>query len=69
MKKLLIKQCNDPMMWYANKIGKTVEFLGASGVEGIYWSREDAGYKNIVKMEDAEIVEYDVYETKLRLVK
>jgi len=52
--KLLITQCPDPLMWYANKVGETVPYEG-------YWpeafkSREDGGYLNIVKFADAIIV-------------
>ena len=52
--KLKIKQCPDPLMWYADKIGQEVTYCGEA--EEYYWSREDAGYKNIVLKEDAEII-------------
>ena len=52
--KLLIKQCKDPQMWYAGKVGKHVPYLGVW--PEAYKSREDAGYVNIVKFEDADIV-------------
>lgn len=51
---LLITQCPDPLMWYAGKVGKHVPYCG-TWPEG-YKSREDAGYLNIVKFEDAMIV-------------
>jgi hypothetical protein len=49
------------MMWYAKKVGAIVPFLGEdSDTKGpIYWSRETAGYKNIVFQTDAIIVEVD----------
>lgn len=50
---LRINQCPDPLMWYAGKIGKYVPYCG-TWPEG-YKSREDAGYLNIVKFEDAKI--------------
>ena len=54
MKMLKIIKCNDPMRWYANKIGELVPFLGYS--RGEYKSREDAGYVNFVQHGDAEVV-------------
>lgn len=57
MKKILIKQCNDPLMWYANKVGQEVVYLKEYGRE--YISREDSGLTNMILKEDAEIVEYD----------
>jgi len=54
MKKLLIVGCTDPLMWYANKIDQYVVFV--SEENDYYWSREDEGYLNIVKKEDAIIV-------------
>jgi hypothetical protein len=53
-KRLLIKQCPDPMRWYAHLIGQTVPFLGDVGNE--YKSREPAGYINFVQYPDAEVV-------------
>ena len=55
MPRLLIKRCPDRMMWYRDKVGQTVPYEG-KWPEG-YKSREDAGYLNIVKFEDAEVVE------------
>ncbi len=57
MTKLLIKQCPDRMMWYRDKVGQTVPHVG-KWPEG-YKSREDEGYLNIVKFEDAEVVDGD----------
>ena len=56
MKMLMLKiiKCNDPMRWYANKIGELVPFLGYANLE--YKSREDAGYVNFVQHGDAEVV-------------
>lgn len=55
-KKILVKKCDDPQMWYAQKIGQEVVFLGEDTDE--YISREDAGFINIVKKKDAEIITY-----------
>lgn len=52
--KIFIRQCPDSSMWYANKIGQHVTYCG-TWPEG-YKSYEDAGYLNIVKFEDAQIV-------------
>lgn len=61
MKMLKITDCSDSMMWYRDHIGDVVPFLGTDqDVRGpIYWSREPAGYKNIVFCTDAEVVEVD----------
>ena len=55
MKKLLIKQCQDSLMWYADKIGQMVPFEGR-WPDG-YKSREESGCVNIVRYADAEVVE------------
>lgn len=60
VKRLLIKQCPDPLMWYADKVGQTVPYLGNK--YGTHTSREDSGFINIVKEADAEIIEADVIE-------
>ena len=54
MKMLKIIKCNDPMRWYANKIGELVPFLGNCNLE--YKSLEDAGYVNFVQHGDAEVI-------------
>lgn len=54
MKKLLIKKCSDPQLWYAELVGQKVELLREDS-EG-YWSREPAGYLNVVRREDAEVI-------------
>lgn len=45
-----IVRCPDPLMWYADKVGREVivERIDSSGL----WSREDSGYINIIKFED-----------------
>lgn len=54
MSRLLIKRCPDFMMWYRDKIGQAVPHLG-EWPEG-YKSREDAGYVNVVRFQDAEVI-------------
>jgi hypothetical protein len=51
---LFIKQCKDPMMWYADKVGQAVEFIREDR-DG-YWSRDKGGYLNIVKKTDAVVI-------------
>ena len=53
-KRLLITQCSDSMMWYANKIGQEVDFIREES--DCYISREDAGFVNIVKKCDALVL-------------
>jgi hypothetical protein len=55
MKVLRILKAKDPLMWYAGMEGKTVPYLGKW--PEAYKSREPAGYVNIVRFDDAEIVE------------
>lgn len=45
-------------MWYSKFVGQTVPYLGEwSDTPDVYKSREPAGYINIVKKSDAQIVE------------
>lgn len=53
-KELLIVQCSDPMMWYADQIGCRVPIIGEDSL--YFLSREPAGYSNIIKKTDAKIV-------------
>lgn len=55
MLKLRITGCSDRSMWYAGMVGQVVDLLGEDHRE--YLSREPAGYVNIVKKTDAEIVQ------------
>lgn len=61
MKVLKIVDCTDGMLWYADKVGTIVPFIGeGEDPKGpVYWSRETAGYKNIVFQKDAIIIEVD----------
>lgn len=52
---LRIKQCSDPLMWYADKVGQSFPYLGTYP-EGDHKTREPAGYVNIVRPEDADII-------------
>lgn len=52
--KLFIHKCSDPQMWYATLVGKYVEFLWEDS-EG-FWSREPAGYTNVIKRTDAKVI-------------
>lgn len=55
MKKLRIENCSDPQLWYADLVGQKVELL-CEDSEG-YWSREPSGYTNIVRREDAQVID------------
>ena len=52
-----IVSCSDPMMWYADLVGKNVPFVRYLLAENCILCREPAGYTNIVKIQDAEIIE------------
>jgi hypothetical protein len=56
-KQLRITGCRDALMWYANLVGQTVPYLG-TWPEG-YRSREPAGYINVVRFEDAEVIDVE----------
>ena len=58
MKMLRITGYSDPHMWYSDKVGQRVVFLREC--EDYYWSREPAGYTNIVFKTDAVIEESEV---------
>jgi len=58
MKALKIISCSDSMMWYRDKVGEVVPLAKPEHADpDIYWSRERAGYINIVYKRDAEVVE------------
>lgn len=58
MKALKIINCSDPMMWYRDMVGETVVLARATDYDpNVYWSREPAGYLNIVQKQDAELIE------------
>ena len=54
--RLVIERCSDPLLWYAPLVGKTVPNLGWDESLPGWWSREPAGYKNIVRAQDASAV-------------
>ena len=56
-KQLRIIQCRDSLMWYASLVGQTVPYLG-TWPEG-YRSREPAGYINVVRLHDAELIDVE----------
>lgn len=55
MKVLLIEKCSDSMMWYKHCVGCYVPYLRTDG--DCYWSKELAGYSNVVRLTDARVVE------------
>lgn len=52
---LRVTNCRDPHMWYAGLVGQVVPLVREEA--DCYWSREPAGYVNIVHKADAEPVE------------
>lgn len=52
---LRINRCSDPHLWYASKIGGLVPYVRTGIAE--WWSREDAGHLNVVRLDDADLVE------------
>lgn len=52
---LMIISCSDPHMWYAGLVGQVVALVREE--PDCYWSREPAGYVNIVRKADAELIE------------
>lgn len=53
--KAKIISANNSCLWYANKIGQVIEIERETF--DFYWSREDAGYINIIYKDDVEIVD------------
>lgn len=60
MKALKIIKCSDSMMWYRDKVGEVVPLAKHEYADSdIYWSREPAGYLNIVKKQDAKVIDVE----------
>lgn len=57
MKMLRITGCSRPGMWYADKVGQLVPYVGWWEEERCYKSREPAGYINRVEFADAQLVD------------
>ena len=53
MKMITITGCTDSLLWYADRVGQQVVYLGEES--DIYWSRDSGGYKNIVWKKDATV--------------
>ena len=49
-----IKQCTDPLKWYADQVGEHYQCYSADA-EG-YWTRDRKGYINVVAHEDAAVL-------------
>jgi len=54
---LRIDRCSDPLMWYRDLVGTLVDYRGRDA--DVYWSREPAGYTNIVRPDDATLLELE----------
>lgn len=57
MKAIKIIDCTDRLMWYSKFVGCHVPYLRTEG--DVFWSRERAGYSNIVRVEDGQLVDID----------
>lgn len=57
MKMIKITGCADSMRWYADLVGKTVEYCPRYDTETEYGSREPAGFVNFVMKTDGELVD------------
>lgn len=56
-KKLQILKCSDSMMWYRDMVGETVVLARPANYDPeVYWSREPAGYINIIHKADAQLI-------------
>lgn len=53
-----ITDCSDHKLWYANLVGKYVPFVRHLLADNCFMSREQEGYSNIVRVQDAELVEF-----------
>ena len=51
---LKIIKCSDSLLWYSNLVGQCVPYLRE--YEECYMSREPDGFANIVRKEDAVII-------------
>lgn len=60
MKQIRIIKCSDRLLWYNNLVGQIVPFLRE--YDDCFMSREPAGYANIVRKEDALIIENSLGE-------
>ncbi len=54
MKKILITRCSDRHLWYSGLVGQYVPLLRE--YDDCYMSREPAGFANIVRKEDGQLV-------------
>jgi hypothetical protein len=53
MKMITITGCTDSLLWYADRVGQQVVYLGEES--DIYWSRDSGGYKEIVWKKEATV--------------
>ena len=52
-----ITNCSDHKLWYSSLVGKYVPFVRHLLSDNCFMSIERDGYKNIVRVQDAELVE------------
>jgi hypothetical protein len=52
-----IDRAMDPMMWYASKVGQTVELCRhPDHSKSVYWARDGGGYINSIRKKDAVLL-------------
>ena len=51
---LKIIKCSDSLLWYKDLVGQSVPFIRE--YDDCYMSREPDGFANIVKKDDAEVI-------------
>ena len=49
--KVLVQKCNDPMKWYADKVGQVVDIISEEATE--FKARDNGGYVNFISKKDA----------------
>lgn len=55
-----IDRAMDPMMWYASKVGQTVELCRhPDHSKSVYWARDGGGYINSIRKKDAVLLPPD----------
>jgi len=52
--KIVIVNCQDPLMWYRNHVGEVHDVVRVH--EDAFMVREPAGFLNIVRTDDATVI-------------
>ena len=59
---LKILKCSDSLMWYNDLVGQVVPYIRE--YDDCYLSREPAGFLNIIKLTDAEIIDEEINDER-----